>query len=262
MPPRFYCALPLSALPPATLLSLDNVAAQHVRVLRLAVGESITIFNGVEDGESGAVIRVLDKRDVQVEIIHWQPISRESPLDITLVQSLATGDKMDLIVQKAVELGVTRIQAIRSARSTVKLEVERAEKRAAHWQAIAIAACEQCGRNIVPHVATQIVPIKSFIETRHLAGCLGLFHPETPVDIGTSHLHLERATPFTHWLRKNAAQPLTVMVGPEGGFSDAEVDLARAAGATIVSLGTRVLRTETAGLAALAIAQAATGDLG
>ena len=261
MPPRFHCALPLASLPASATLALDAASAQHVRVLRLAVGDAITLFNGIDNGQASAIIRAIDKCEVQVEMSGWQPVSRESPLDIVLLQSLATGDKMDLIVQKAVELGVSAIQPMRSARSTLKLDGERADKRVAHWQAVAIAACEQCGRNIVPSVA----PIASFAifnETRHSARHLGILHPEIPADIGVSNFTQLPTQPFARWLRANAGQPVGVMVGPEGGFSDAEVAQAVAAGATLVAMGARVLRTETAGLAALAIAQALAGDLG
>ncbi len=248
MPPRFFCQarLPRSHFPKS--LALDDTAAQHVRVLRLAIGDAVTLFNG-DDGEATAFIKTLDKKNVSVEISAWRAISRESPLNITLMQSLATGDKMDLIIQKAVELGVTSIVPIRAARSTLKLDSERAEKRVTHWRGVAIAASEQCGRNVVAAISA----IQSFDESLISTATLGILHPETAANNSVSLLQ---------WAKRHADKPLTILVGPEGGFTEAEVTNAVSKGATVIGLGQRVLRTETAGLAALAILQSQLGDLG
>ena len=247
MPPRFFCETPLPKIGFPLTLTLDAAASQHVRVLRLSEGDALTLFDG-HDGEAAAIIRTIDKRNVIVELSAWQTISRESALNVTLIQSLATGDKMDLIIQKAVELGVTAVIPLKTRRSTLKLDAERAEKRVAHWRGVAIAACEQCGRNVVPTVSA----IQSIDENLVLAGSLGVLHPESRAGISVSLLA---------WARANANLPLNIMIGPEGGFSDEEVAALIAKGATVVTLGARVLRTETAGLAALAILQSTLGDL-
>jgi 16S rRNA (uracil1498-N3)-methyltransferase len=250
MPPRFYCQTKLPRQHFPTTIALDDASAGHVRVLRLREGDAITLFNGdaLHEGEATAFIKIIDKRSVSVEVSAWRKISRESPLNITLIQSLATGDKMDLIIQKAVELGVSAIVPIRAQRSTLKLDAERAEKRVTHWQGVAIAACEQCGRNVVPMVS----PIQSFDESLAMAGVLGILHPEVHANAGVS---------LSAWALKHPKTPLSIMVGPEGGFTDIEIAAAVNKGAALITLGTRVLRTETAGLAAISILQAAMGDL-
>jgi 16S rRNA (uracil1498-N3)-methyltransferase len=248
MPPRFYSstALPRANYPQA--FGLDAEAAQHVRVLRLNVGDSVVLFDGNETlpvGEATAVITAIEKKSVSVEVTSWQPTRTESALAVTLIQSLAVGDKMDWIVQKATELGVTALVPIRSARSTLKLDPERAEKRVAHWRSVAIAACEQCGRNRIPSVA----PVQSLHEALSAPGTAAILHP-----LATESL--------TAWARGNPGQSLRVVIGPEGGFSEEELALAVQLGATPVTLGPRVLRTETAGLAAIAALQVMLGDLG
>jgi 16S rRNA (uracil1498-N3)-methyltransferase len=251
MPPRFFCQTRLPRKHFPLTLALDDNAAQHVRVLRLAVGDAVTLFNGddANSGEAAAFIKTLDKKTVSVEISAWRNISRESPLNITLMQSLATGDKMDLIIQKAVELGVSAVIPVRAARSTIKLDAERAEKRVAHWRGVAIAASEQCGRNVVANISA----IQSFDESLISAGTLGVLHPEIAANTSVS---------LIRWAQQHAEKPLAILIGPEGGFTDAEVALAVSHGATVISLGQRVLRTETAGLAAIAILQSHLGDLG
>jgi 16S rRNA (uracil1498-N3)-methyltransferase len=248
MPPRFFCQTRLPRQHFPVTLALDDTAAQHVRVLRLAVGDAVTLFNG-DGGEATAFIKTLNKKCVSVEISAWRNISRESPLNITLMQSLATGDKMDLIIQKAVELGVTAVVPVRAARSTLKLDAERAEKRVAHWRGVAIAASEQCGRNVVATISA----IQSFDESLLSTATLGILHPETAANASVS---------LIQWAKRHTDKPLSILVGPEGGFTEAEVVNAVSKGATVVSLGQRVLRTETAGLAALAILQSHIGDLG
>jgi 16S rRNA (uracil1498-N3)-methyltransferase len=248
MPPRLFSSvrLPRGRFP--IDLALDDRAAQHVRVLRLERGDAITLFDGdltKSEGEASGIIKLIDKRSVVVEMSVWRNVSRESPLDVALMQALAVGDKMDFTLQKAVELGATAFHPIRTARATLKLDSERAAKRHTHWEGIAIAACEQCGRNRLPQVA----PIRDFAEALAVPRTKAILSPSATMSLAA-------------WTQANANQPLAIFVGPEGGFTDAEVQQAERAGATAITLGPRVLRTETAGVAALALMQATAGDLG
>ncbi len=252
MPPRFFSSTQLPRRDFPLSFALDERVAQHVRVLRLAVGDTITLFDGQTaplDGEAAAVITAIDKKKVVAEILAWQNRSAESSLDVALMQALAVGDKMDLIVQKAVELGVREVVPLRTERSTLKLDAERAQKRVAHWNGVAIAACEQCGRNRVPEVTS----IRSLDEA--LAA-------NTVTTRRVALLHPQGGVALNPWANANQGHPLAIVVGPEGGFTEAEIMQALALGATLVTLGPRVLRTETAGLAALAALQAVIGDLG
>ena len=230
-----------SAFP--TKVVLDEKTSMHIRVLRLSEGEGITLFDG-SGGEFSATISALGKREVTVQLQAHHAVERESLLDITLVQALATGDKMDWIIQKATELGVTAIQPIQTQRTTTKLNTERAEKRAAHWQGVAIAACEQCGRNRVPTVA----PAADFSDW--------LLRKD-----GVTQLLLDPLASAALTKRSKTANPVALLIGPEGGFSADEIASAIRAGVTAVNFGPRVLRTETAGIAAIAVLQATLGDL-
>jgi 16S rRNA (uracil1498-N3)-methyltransferase len=216
-------------------------AAQHVsRALRLKTGDSITVFDG-RGGEYEAVLQRIDRDRVEVKVGAFRDVEREPALRVGLVQGLPEADKMDWIIQKAVELGVAWIQPIVCDRSVVRLSAERAARREAHWRRVAIAACEQSGRNKVPEVR----PTLSF------QGWIA-----------------QPSTPMRWMLRPDAAAlaararpdgPFELVVGPEGGFSERELDLASTR-AEAVSLGPRVLRTETAPLAALAAIHALWGD--
>ncbi len=227
--------------------TLDESIAAHIRVLRLADGEPITLFDGV-GGEFAATITQIAKREVMVSLLGFDAVERESPRAITLVQALATGDKMDWIIQKATELGVTAIQPISTERATVKLTAERVEKRHAHWRATAIAACEQCGRNRVP-VIWPVQTLDAWLNMSLKSPSLDLrlmLHP-----LATASL-----------LARAEMSAVTILVGPEGGFSDEELARAERAGVAGVRFGPRTLRTETAGLAAIAALQTVAGDLG
>lgn len=215
-----------------------------MQVLRVAAGEAITLFDGV-GGEFTATVASLGKRDATVLLGSLDPVERESPIGITLVQALATADKMDLIVQKAVELGVTTIAPIATARATLKLDADRAKKRLQHWQAIAVAACEQCGRNRVPAVR-DVQTLDQWLAGND-AGNRVLLHPQS----GNSLLGCVDAT-----------KPIALLIGPEGGFTQDEVARAVAHGVIAAKFGPRTLRTETAGLAAIAALAARFGDLG
>lgn len=238
MPPRFFCPMPLTA---GATIELPAEVAHHAdRVLRLKAGETVTLFNG-EGGEFPAELVSLGKK-AHATLGERQSTERESPLEVSLAQSLVSSDKMDWVLQKAVELGVSRIQPVASTRSVVKLSTERAEKRMEHWRQVVISACEQCGRNTLP----QLEPLQSL--PRHLAT------PGNALRLFLSPWASERI----HDLARPARVEL--LVGPEGGFTDEEEQAARAAGFRPVSLGPRVLRTETAGLAALSALQTLWGD--
>ena len=242
--PRFFIATQLPrAIAFPVLAALDEKVSQHIRVLRLSEGESITLFDG-HGGEFAATIAAIGKREVSVQLQTHHAIERESPLNITLVQALATGDKMDWIIQKATELGVTSIEPVQTQRATVKLSAERVAKRAVHWQGVAIAACEQCGRNRVPLIA----PVADLAEWiwRKADGLRLLLDPAAEIALAG-----KTKTPAS----------IVLMIGPEGGFTPDEVAAAIRAGVQAVRFGPRVLRTETAGIAALAALQAGMGDL-
>jgi len=239
MNPRFFCP---DGLLPASDMPLPSAVAHHAeRVLRLAVGDPVTLFDG-QGGECAASILAFGKQPL-ARLGPRLAIERESPLQITLVQALASGDKMDWVVQKAVELGVAAVQPVAAERSVLKLAGERADKRVAHWQQVAVAACEQSGRNRVP-VVGEILPLAKYL-ARPFDGTRLILAP------GADGALARKARP---------ARPLAILIGPEGGWSPAELDLAARAGCEPLALGPRVLRTETAGLAAMAAMQTVWGD--
>lgn len=238
--PRFYVPAELN---PAQVLELPDTVVRHLHVLRIKADETITLFNG--NGHCyPARLTVLEKRRAHAEILSRETPSNESPLKITLIQAVSSGERMDFTLQKSVELGVTEIRPVISERSIVRLSGERADKRVARWQEIVIAACEQSGRNIVPPV----LPLVSYREA--LAEL-------PPADVRLL-MSLNRARSLAD--SAAAPQSLTFMVGPEGGWSEAEEEAAFAAGFQSVTLGPRVLRTETASLAAIAAMQTLWGD--
>ncbi|AGG88030.1 MULTISPECIES: 16S rRNA (uracil(1498)-N(3))-methyltransferase [Rhodanobacter] len=225
--------------------NLPPQAAEHVgRVLRMNPGDPLTLFNG--DGHDyAAVILTVGKREVAVRVESKQALRNESPLPLTLAQGVARGEKMDLIVQKATELGVARIVPLLTERSEVRLDAARAEKRLAHWRAVVASACEQSGRARLPEV-TPALPLAAWL------GSLA--------DDGTLRLALlPEADRSPRQLQFGPAGGLLV-VGPEGGLGERDVDALSAAGFEGLRLGPRILRTETAGLAALAALQALHGD--
>lgn len=239
--PRFFCAAEIVGGAP---FRLPDAPAHHAaRVLRLAAGHHIVLFDG-RGGEFDARIESISKNGVEVLVGQHRPVERESTLDVTLVQSLCSGDRMDVVLQKSVELGVSRIQPVASRRSVVKLAGDRVERREQHWRGVVSAACEQCGRNRIPDVA----PLQEF--DRWLGDlppgleCL-LLDPEAPRRL--SELPAPRGT-------------IVLLAGPEGGFTPDERAAAIGRGCTPVRLGARVLRTETAAMAALAAMQARWGD--
>jgi 16S rRNA (uracil1498-N3)-methyltransferase len=263
MPPRFFSSAPLPRANFPAIYTLDAAAAQHVRVRRLSVGDALTLFDGaaVEPrGEAAAVITAIDKKSVAVEISMWRTRSAESPIDVSLIQALAVGDKMDLIVQKAVELGAAEIVPLRAARATLKLDAERAEKRVAHWNAVAISACEQCGRNRVPSVSDVQSLASALTRSGEQGRRTAILHPQGGISLSSWAAQAAQGTQVAQ-VAQAPGVPLALLIGPEGGFTDQEIDQAIAQGATKVTFGPRTLRTETAGLAALAAIQAILGDL-
>lgn len=239
--PRFYCP---EILTPSGMAELPEQAAHHAaRVLRLQAGDSVSVFNG-HGGEGEARIADIGKRNVTLEILAWHGVERESPLQVSLAQAISAGEKMDFTLQKAVELGIGHIQPLASERSVVRLSGERAEKRVAHWQGVVISACEQSGRNRVPEVA----PIRSLLDWLGQQDESGLRLMLSPTaEIGLRDL-------------PKPSGNVTLLVGPEGGLSPVEAAAAQRYGFTPVRLGARVLRTETAALAALAAMQTLWGD--
>jgi 16S rRNA (uracil1498-N3)-methyltransferase len=234
-----------SALAPNTELLLPRGAADHLlRVLRLRPGAALTLFDG-RGGEYAARLMGAERGAARVAVGEHSSIERESPLSVTLLQGLARGERMDLIVQKATELGVRAIVPLLTERSVVRLDAAQSRKRLAHWQAIAVGACEQCGRNLLP----QIGPLTEFSRVGELAlaGARLLLEPHGLQTLpGALSGHTEVA----------------MLIGPEGGLSDAEVEAALEADFVPCRLGPRVLRAETAPLAALAALQLLAGDLG
>lgn len=233
--------MPLNA---GQTVTLPPAVAHHAeRVLRMRVGDAVVLFNG-RGGEHAGRIDALGKIG-RVRLETWQAIEREAPLAITLVQALPAADKMDWIVQKAVELGVTGIVPVVSSRSVVRLSGERAAKRIDHLRQIAIAACEQCGRNRLPEIA-DLQPLPHYLAQPRAEAALPL------VLALTAEKRLA-----------DLPQPdggIVLLVGPEGGLTDDEVVAARSVGFMPVGIGPRILRTETAGLAAIAALQARWGD--
>lgn len=250
--PRFYCPSPLST---GALLDLPAGAARHVQVLRLQPGDGITLFNGETSGEFNATVTQMGRSSVQVQVGDFVSTQREPGLRVHLAVGMPANDRMDWLVEKATELGVASIQPLMTERSVLRLSGERADKKVAHWHSVAVAACEQSGGNQVP----LIHPVLSLAQWLKMhadcaaAGSTTLLLSLRPETLGmreaASHLP-HRATSLETDHRACVAE-VTFLSGPEGGLTPAEEDAALAAGMTSVTLGPRVLRAETAALAAL-----------
>ncbi len=234
MPPRFHVPLPLRAGAP---LLLPPGAARHVQVLRLQPGADIVLFDG-RGGEWSAQVERIGRREVEVRLGEHRAVERELACAITLAVGMPANDRMDDLIEKATELGVAAVQPLVCERSVLRLAGERAQKKVAHWQAVAIAACEQSGRTAVP----TIEPV------RHLADWL----PALPGASSQTRLLLSLREAAPLGATAPGAGVLTLS-GPEGGLSPAEEDAARACGFVAVTLGPRVLRADTAPLALLAV---------
>ena len=241
MIPRFFCPFPLH---PGATVELAATAAHHaLKVLRVGAGDTAILF----DGRGGQWLATLNPagKTLRATLSVFADIDCEPPLALTLAQALPAGDKMDLVVQKAVELGVGRIQPLVAKRSLIRLSGERAERRVEHWRNIAVAACEQSGRNRVPAVEA-ILDLPQYLGVAARENGLGFVC----------------APGATGSLRDLAAPtvPVSLLIGPEGGFEEGELLAARAAGFQAIGLGPRVLRSETAGLGAVAAMMALWGD--
>lgn len=231
MPARLYIEQPLQA---DTLITLPSGPARHVQVLRLQPGAEITLFNG-EGGEWRATVQQMGRSEVQVQVQQHDPVDRELPHPITLAIGMPANERMDALVEKATELGVSAIQPLLTERSVLRLSGERAERRLAHWQGVAVAACEQSGRTRVPTLS----PVRTLNEWLR----------DRPLQPHEQRCVLSPRA--THPLAQIAG-PAVFLSGPEGGLTDGEVALAEAAGFSTFSLGPRVLRADTAPLAVLA----------
>jgi 16S rRNA (uracil1498-N3)-methyltransferase len=231
--PRLYVSEPLRA---DTTRALPAAAARHAQVLRLQPGSEVTLFDG-RGGEWAARIEAMGKRDVTAVALRHDAVERELPCRVTLALAMPAGERMDFVVEKATELGAARIVPLMSERSVLRLTGERADKRRAHWQAIAAAACEQCGRNRVPDVDLP----------QPLAAWLATLGPRAD-DEQRWLLGWRDAQP---WSATSESSVITLS-GPEGGFTADEENLAALHGFTCVSLGSRVLRADTAPLAVMA----------
>lgn len=256
---RVYVDGPLAV--GAELALPEGPAAHLARALRLTVGDPCVLFNG--DGQDyPAIVTAVGKRELRVSLDAPVAVDRESSLRIVLLQGLARGEKMDLILQKATELGVAEVRPLVSQRSGVKLDAARATRRVAHWQGVVIAACEQCGRARVPLVAAPL-PLSAV-----LTGLGSAPPPGERRHDGTDAAHLRLLLDPHGDLAindlpvANSGSGVVLAVGPEGGWSPDDRAQLQAAGFGGLRLGPRILRTETAGLAAIAALQAAFGDLG
>jgi 16S rRNA (uracil1498-N3)-methyltransferase len=231
--PRFYCPQPLI---PGGIVDLPETVAHHLHVVRQQPGDEVVLFNG-EGGQARARLREIGKRRASADVVAFEDVDVELPYSVTLAQGLPEGSKMDWIVEKAVELGVAAVQPLAAARSVVKLSGERAEKRQAHWEGVIVAASEQSGRNRLALLS----PLQDF--GRYIA---------QPSDQPRILLSPRATQSLAGWARDTTPQAVALLIGPEGGFSAPEEEAALAQGALALSMGPRVLRTETAGLAALA----------
>ncbi|HHK6005221.1 TPA: 16S rRNA (uracil(1498)-N(3))-methyltransferase [Neisseria subflava] len=238
--PRFYVDFALS---PDSVVELPDNVVRHLNVLRVKNTEEIVLFNG--NGKSyPALPEVLEKRRASVRILREEATDNESPLNITLVQAVSAAERMDFTLQKSVELGVAEIRPVISERCVVRLSGERAEKRVARWQEIVVSACEQSGRNIVP----KVLPLTTYAQALQ----------QLPQETTKLLMSLNRAQNLSDVQPQSGK--VVFMVGPEGGWTEKEEQQAFDAGFQSVTLGKRVLRTETASLAAIAAMQTLWGD--
>lgn len=238
--PRFYVDFALS---PDSVVELPDNVVRHLNVLRVKNTEEIVLFNG--NGKAyPALPEVLEKRRASVRILREEATDNESPLNITLVQAVSAAERMDFTLQKSVELGVAEICPVISERCVVRLSGERAEKRVARWQEIVVSACEQSGRNIVP----KVLPLTTYAQALQ----------QLPQETTKLLMSLNRAQKLSDVRPKSGK--VVFMVGPEGGWTEKEEQQAFDAGFQSVTLGKRVLRTETASLAAIAAMQTLWGD--
>jgi 16S rRNA (uracil1498-N3)-methyltransferase len=242
--PRIFTDLLLSC---DTTVAIEGSAARHLSsALRMKVGQEITLFNG-QGGEYAAELTEVGKNRVSAKVVEHRDIHRESALKLHLAIGVSRGERMDLIVQKATELGVTEITPLFTERTEVKLSGERLDKKIRHWQQVAISACEQCQRNLVPVINSPATPDQWL----HLSG-----QNSDALKLVLHHRTEKRLS------EHQAVSDVCLLVGPEGGLSDREIEAAIGNGFQPLALGPRVLRTETAPLAAISIIQSLWGDMG
>lgn len=232
--PRFFCPQPLVQ---GAIVDLPDTVAHHLHVLRLQPGDALTLFNG-DGGEYEATLATLDKRRASAAIGERSAREVELPFSITLAQGLPEGSKMDWIIEKAVEMGVAAIVPLAARKSVVRLSGDRLDKRQAHWQGVIESASEQSGRNRL----AQLAPLAAFNDW--------IARPATAPRLLLSP---RGATSLSAWARGQMPQDVQLLIGPEGGFTAQEEDAAIAHGALALTMGERILRTETAGIAAAAI---------
>jgi 16S rRNA (uracil1498-N3)-methyltransferase len=241
---RVYSPQPLSS---GTRVQLGVDSARHlITVLRLKAGDELILFNG-EGGEFAARISTASKQLVEVAVGGHCAEDRESPLALTLGIGISRGERMDFVIQKAAELGVTGIAPLMTERTEVRLKGDRTEKKQRHWQQVIVSACEQCGRNRLPELLSP-QPLAQWLsaEPRAVSAKRFVLHHRADITLRQlAGIHCTEAT---------------LLVGPEGGLSDQEIDTALAAGFQPLRLGPRVLRTETAPLAAISVLQSIWGD--
>jgi 16S rRNA (uracil1498-N3)-methyltransferase len=231
--PRIHVDRPLA---PGAEFALGATATRHVQVLRLQPGDALTLFDG-SGGQWAGAIGAISRREVRVRTLRFEAVERELARAVTLAVGMPANERMDALIEKATELGVARIQPLVCERSVLRVAGDRALRKAAHWRAVAIAACEQCGRNRVPEVAEPL-PLAPWLRTHE-------GHSAERWVLSTSD-----ALPWPPAVRDTGE--VIVLSGPEGGFTAAECSAAVAAGFVAYSLGARVLRADTAPLAALA----------
>ena len=240
---RVYVDAPVTA---GKRLVIEGTAANHItRVLRLRSGDELAVFDG-SGGEFGARVEEFRKDAVVVSVDEHRTLDRESPLSLTLAQGISRGERMDWIIQKATELGATRIVPVFTKRSVVRLDDKQAERKLQHWRAITVAACEQCGRNRLPDLTTPV----EFFDVLPAS-----FTPNATRLLLSPHADLRIDD------LRDIHGGICVVIGPEGGLDEVEQEAAIAAGFKAVRMGPRVLRTETAAIAALTILQRYFGDL-
>lgn len=236
-----------TALAPGAGIAASGTAATHMaRVLRLTAGDPVTVFNG-DGSDYPARIAAIRSSQVDIEVLERLPARPESPLALTLVQGIARAERMDLIIQKATELGVAYIQPVVTARSVVRLDAKTTERKLSHWRSIVIAACEQCGRARLPAIAEPL-PLPEWLAR------------SAPQSVRRLQLAVDALESLAS--AAAGAGAIEVLIGPEGGLEDSERNSAAGAGYRGCAIGPRVLRTETAAIAALAVLQSTAGDLG
>ena len=237
---RFYCPLPLVS---GQVMDLPSTAARHVQVLRMQPGHTLTLFNG-QGGQFSAEVQHMGRRDVRVVVCEHRDIECAAMCQVHLAVGMPANERMDWLVEKATELGVHRITPLMTERSVIRLTSERAEKKQAHWQAVAASASEQCGRNRVP-----VIDMPERLDA-------WLMRQIAQADVAHGVLSLHASTQSLKALREQSladSKSWVLLNGPEGGLTDAEDASARAKGFVALSLGARVLRAETAALAALSL---------